>query len=70
MSETVSAFRSLSRGQRVRIGAVALVVGIALVGILGFASVPSVAIQVLMGTLGVLVMVVGVLLVGTSEGTV
>jgi len=70
MFETAPALRGLSKDRRERLGAVALVVGIALVGVVGFGPVPSTALQVLVGTLGVLVMVLGVLLVGTSEGTV
>ncbi len=70
MAETISAFRSLSADQRVRFGTIAMLVGIVLIGVLGFASLPSVALQVVIGVLGVVVMVAGVLLVGTSEGTV
>jgi hypothetical protein len=70
MTGTLSAFRSLSADQRVRFGTVAMLVGIVLIGVLGFASIPSVALQVGIGVLGVAVMVAGVLLVGTSEGTV
>jgi glucose uptake protein GlcU len=70
MTGTLSAFRSLSADQRVRFGTVAMLVGIVLIGVLGFASLPSVALQVVLGVIGVVVMVAGVLLVGTSEGTV
>lgn len=70
MSESVSAFASLSGSRRVYLGSIAMVVGVALIGALGFAPVPSAALQVLVGVLGVAVMVAGVLLVGTSEGTV
>ena len=70
MSQTVDAFRSLSKGQRERWGAVALVVGVALILALGFAAIPSQILQIAVGILGVLVMVTGTLLVGTSEGTV
>jgi hypothetical protein len=70
MTGTLSTFRSLSADQRVRFGTVAMLVGIVLIGVLGFASIPSVALQVGIGVLGVAVMVAGVLLVGTSEGTV
>ena len=70
MVETVSAFRSLSSDQRVRFGTIALLVGIVLIGVLGFASIPSAALQVVVGIVGVAVMVAGVLLLGTSEGTV
>jgi hypothetical protein len=70
MTGTLSAFRSLSADQRVRFGTVAMLVGIVLIGVLGFASIPSVVLQVGIGVLGVAVMVAGVLLVGTSEGTV
>jgi len=70
MTGTLSAFRSLSGDQRVRFGTVAMLIGIVLIGVLGFASLPSVALQVVLGVIGVVVMVAGVLLVGTSEGTV
>ena len=70
MSRTVGAFESLSKGQRERWGAVALLVGIALIMALGFATVPSDLLEILIGVLGVIVTVVGTLLVGTSEGTV
>ena len=70
MTGTLSAFRWLSGDQRVRFGTVAMLIGIVLIGVLGFASLPSVALQVVLGVLGVVVMVAGVLLVGTSEGTV
>lgn len=70
MSETADAFQALSRGQRVRLGSIALVIGVALIGMLGFAPVPSEALQFVIGVLGVAVMVAGVLLVGTSSGTV
>ena len=70
MSETVSEFRSLSKGQRVRLGVVAMVIGVALIGVLGFAPVPSGALQIVIGALAVIVMVAGVLLVGTSEKAV
>ena len=70
MSQTVGAFESLSKGQRERWGAVALLVGIALIMALGFVTVPSQLLRILVGVLGVIVMVVGTLLVGTSDGTV
>ena len=70
MSQTVGAFRSFSKGQRERFGAVALLVGIALIMALGFVTVPSELLQILIGVFGVLVMVVGTLLVGTSDGAV
>lgn len=70
MSQAANAFQSLSKGQRVQYGSVALVIGVALIGILGFATVPSQALRVLIGIVGVLVMVAGTLLVGTSDGTV
>ena len=70
MSEAVSTFRGIPKQQRVRLGAVALAIGVALIGVLGFAPVPSEALQVIIGILGVLVMVAGVLLLGTSEGGV
>lgn len=70
MFETANGLQSLSRGQRVRLGSVAMVVGIALIGALGLISIPSAALRVVIGTVGVLVMVAGVLLVGTSEGAV
>ena len=70
MVETVSAFRSLSADQRVRFGAIAMLVGIVLIGVLGFVSLPSAALQVGIGVVGVAAMVGGVLLLGTSEGTV
>ena len=70
MVDTVSAFQSLSPDQRVRFGTVALIVGIVLLGVLGFATIPSVAVQVVVGIVGVAVTVAGVLLLGTSEGTV
>jgi hypothetical protein len=70
MMETLGAFRSLSPDQRVRFGTVALLVGIVLIGVLGFAAIPSTAVQVVVGIVGVAVMVAGVLLLGTSEGAV
>ena len=70
MSETADAFQALSSGQRVRLGSIALVIGVALIGMLGFAPVPSEALQIVIGVLGVVVMVAGVLLVGTSSGSV
>ncbi|MEF8840196.1 MAG: hypothetical protein V5A62_01030 [Haloarculaceae archaeon] len=70
MSESARPFASLSGSRRVYLGSIAMVVGIALIGALGFVPVPSAALQVFVGVLGVAVMVAGVLLVGTSEGTV
>jgi hypothetical protein len=70
MSEPANALQSLTRSQRVRLGGIALVIGIALIGVLGFAPIPSVALQIVIGTIGVLVMVAGTLLLGTSEGAV
>ncbi|MFC6938370.1 hypothetical protein ACFQE8_00140 [Salinirubellus sp. GCM10025818] len=70
MSQALNAFKSLSRDQRVRFGSVALVVGIVLIGILGFATVPSEVLRIVIGIVGVIVIVVGTLLLGTSEGTV
>jgi hypothetical protein len=70
MSQAANAFKSLSGDQRVQYGSVALVIGIVLIGILGFATVPSQVLQIVIGIVGVIVMVVGTLLLGTSEGTV
>lgn len=70
MSQAANAFQSLSKDQRERWGTVALIVGIALIMALGFATVPSQILRIAIGVVGVLVMVVGTLLVGTSEGTV
>ena len=70
MEETVTAFESLSPDQRVRVGTIAMVVSIALIGVLTFAPMPWQALQVVVGVASVAVMVVGVLLIGTSEKTV
>jgi hypothetical protein len=73
MSETADtdgALTSMSPDRRVRLGSIAMVVGIALIGVLGFTTIPSAALQIVVGVVSVAVMVAGVLLVGTSEGTV
>jgi len=73
MSETTDtdgALTSMSPDRRVRLGSIAMVVGIALIGVLGFTTIPSAALQIVVGVVSVAVMVAGVLLVGTSEGTV
>jgi hypothetical protein len=73
MSETADtggALTSMSPDRRVRLGSIAMVVGIALIGVLGFTTIPSAALQIGVGVVSVAVMVAGVLLVGTSEGTV
>jgi hypothetical protein len=70
MKQTSSAFESLTPDQRVRVGSIAMLAGIALIGVLTFAPAPWRALQVGGGVASVAVMVVGVLLIGTSEKTV
>jgi glucose uptake protein GlcU len=70
MSQAVSAAKELDPEQRTRLGTGGMVIGIALIGVLGFAPVDSDLLQVLIGIIGVIIMVVGVLLVGTSRGSV
>jgi glucose uptake protein GlcU len=70
MSQAVSAAQELEPEQRTRLGTGAMVIGVALIGVLGFAPIASTILQVLLGIIGVLILVVGVLLIGTSGGSV
>lgn len=70
MSQAVEAAQELEPEQRTRLGTGGMVIGVALIGILGFAPVDSDILQVLIGIIGVSILVVGVILVGTSRGSV
>lgn len=59
--------RSLTEQQKITAGALGLVAGVLLIGLLGFAGVSSLAMQVVLGLLAVFTMVVGTLLLGTSD---
>lgn len=70
MSQAVSAAKELDPAQKTRLGTGGMLIGIALIGSLTFAPVDSAALEVIIGTIGVAILVVGVLLVGTSRGSV
>ncbi|MFB6117853.1 hypothetical protein [Halosegnis sp.] len=59
--------RRLSERQKVLGGAVGILAGTVLIGFMTFGNVPSIAMQVVLGVVGVLFAVVGTLLLGTSE---
>jgi glucose uptake protein GlcU len=70
MSQAVDTAKKLGPKQRTRLGTGGMMIGVALIGVLGFVPVESAALQVILGTIGVAFLVVGVLLIGTSEGSV
>jgi hypothetical protein len=70
MSQAVSAAKELDPAQKTRLGTGGMVIGIALIASLTFAPVESTVLQVILGAIGVAILVVGVLLVGTSRGSV
>lgn len=59
--------RKLSEQQKVTVGAAGMFLGVALIGVLAFAGITSLPMQVAVAFLGVMTMVTGTLLVGTSE---
>jgi len=70
MSQAVSAAKELDPAQKTRLGAGGMFIGIGLIGSLTFAPVDSAVLEVILGAIGVAILVVGVLLVGTSSGSV
>lgn len=59
--------RRLTEPQKLTAGAVGMLVGVALIGALTFAGITSLPMQVAIAFLGVMTMVTGTLLLGTSE---
>jgi hypothetical protein len=59
--------RGLSERQKVIYGAAGMAVGVALIAILAFAGITSFTVQMVVALLGVLTMVAGTLMLGTSE---
>mgnify|MGYP000200475802 CR=1 FL=1 len=59
--------RKLSEQQKVTFGAAGMVLGVALIGVLAFAGISSLPMQVAIAFVGVMTMVTGTLMVGTSE---
>lgn len=59
--------RNLTERQKIRGGVVGLLAGVALIGLLAFAGVTSTPMLVALSLLGVFTMVVGTLLLGTSD---
>lgn len=57
----------LTEQQKITGGAAGMVVGVALIGVLAFAGITSLPMQVAIAFLGVMTMVTGTLLLGTSE---
>lgn len=59
--------RKLSEQQKLTIGAAGMLLGVGLIGVLAFAGITSLPMQVAVAFLGVMTMVTGTILVGTSE---
>ena len=70
MSQAVSAAKELDPAQKTRLGTGGMLIGIALIASLTFAPVDSAVLEIIVGAIGVAILVVGVLLVGTSRGSV
>jgi hypothetical protein len=70
MSQAVSAVKEMDPQQRSRLGTLGMIVGVVLLGVLGLVPFGSLVLQVVLGIVGVVVLVAGVLLVGTSGGSV
>lgn len=66
MDQLASIDSQLDEGQKLRGGAVLLVTGGLLVGLLAFTNIGSTPLQVLIGVVGVICMAAGSLSVGTS----
>lgn len=59
--------RKLSEQQKVTIGVAGMLIGVGLIGVLGFAGITSLPMQIAIAFLGVMTMVTGTLMLGTSE---
>jgi general stress protein CsbA len=59
--------RKLSERQKITFGAAGMGVGLVLIVVLGFAGITSFTVQMVVALLGVLTMVAGTLMLGTSE---
>jgi hypothetical protein len=70
MSQAVSAAKELDPAQKTRLGTGGMVIGIALIAAMSFSSIDSAVLEVILGAIGVAILVAGVLLVGTSRGSV
>jgi glucose uptake protein GlcU len=70
MSQAVAAAKELDPAQKTRLGTGGMLIGIALIGAMGFAPIESMVLEIILGAIGVAILVVGVLLVGTSRGSV
>lgn len=67
MFETLATVnRELTRQQKVQAGVAGIVIGAVLIGMLAFADVESATLQIILGLMGVTMMVVGTLSLGTS----
>ena len=63
-------FEAMTEAQKVRGGTVLLLTGVAIVALLTFSSIQADSFRVLLGAVGVVTIVLGVLSVGTSRGSV
>jgi hypothetical protein len=70
MSQAVSAAKELDPAQKTRLGAGGMIIGIALIAAVSFSSIGSAALEIILGSIGVAILVASVLLVGTSRGSV
>ncbi|MFC7226584.1 hypothetical protein N0B31_04155 [Salinirubellus salinus] len=70
MSQAVAAAKELDPTQKTRLGTGGMLIGMALIGAMAFAPIESMALEIILGAIGVTILVVGVLLVGTSRGSV
>lgn len=63
-------FDALGEKEKVGGGAVLLIAGVLILGLLTFAGIGSTPLQVILGTVGVITVVIGVLSIGISEKSV
>jgi hypothetical protein len=69
MSQAVTAAKELDPKQKTQLGTAGMIAGIILIAMLSFAELGAV-LEVVLGIIGVIILVVGVILIGTSQGSV